>query len=203
MEKKLIITGCQRSGTTLVASCVGRHSEVNMLNESLTDDFLKLMGKTYQANKLTAGYQLQIKKKKNYRLLNKVLYTLRKFGLKIRVPIYGKYTIKELNDMGCVFIYVRRDKESLIRSMMDRGGLTFKQALNNYNKSIDVLKSLFYESNSMIVVDYNNFVRNPKNSLLNICNHLEIKYEEEMLNGAKFTHFYRHERILSEKANKV
>ena len=57
--KPILILGCQRSGTTLLASVLGRHSEVNMLFESTTDDTLKLIGKKYQGNKLCVWRQIR------------------------------------------------------------------------------------------------------------------------------------------------
>ena len=48
----LLLLGCQRSGTTLLAAMLGRHSEISMLFESVTDDTMKLIGKKYCGNKL-------------------------------------------------------------------------------------------------------------------------------------------------------
>ena len=41
----VLLLGCQRSGTTLLASMLGGHSEINMLFESTSDDVMRLIGK--------------------------------------------------------------------------------------------------------------------------------------------------------------
>ena len=41
----MVVIGLQRTGTTLLASMLGRHPEINMLFESVTKDSLKLIGK--------------------------------------------------------------------------------------------------------------------------------------------------------------
>ena len=45
-SKILLVLGCQRSGTTLLAAMLGGHSEINMIFESTTDDVLKLIDGT-------------------------------------------------------------------------------------------------------------------------------------------------------------
>ena len=41
--KLFVVIGLQRTGTTLLASMLGRHSEINMLFESVNKDVLKLI----------------------------------------------------------------------------------------------------------------------------------------------------------------
>ena len=48
--KIFVIVGLQRTGTTLLASMLGRHPEINMLFESVTKDSLKLIGKQWNGN---------------------------------------------------------------------------------------------------------------------------------------------------------
>ena len=43
--KIFVVIGLQRTGTTLLASMLGRHPDINMLFESVTNDSLKLIGK--------------------------------------------------------------------------------------------------------------------------------------------------------------
>ena len=58
--KLFVVIGLQRTGTTLLASMLGRHSEINMLFESVTKDSLKLIGKEWNCNKLLAYRQIRI-----------------------------------------------------------------------------------------------------------------------------------------------
>ena len=58
-SKILLLLGCQRSGTTLLAAMLGGHSEINMLFESTSDDVLKLIGKKYSGNKALVRRQIR------------------------------------------------------------------------------------------------------------------------------------------------
>jgi len=57
--KLFVVVGLQRTGTTLLASMLGRHPEINMLFESVTKDSLKLIGKKWNGNKLLAYRQIR------------------------------------------------------------------------------------------------------------------------------------------------
>ena len=58
--KLFVVIGLQRTGTTLLASMLGRHPEINMLFESVTKDSLKLIGKEWNGNKLLAYRQIRL-----------------------------------------------------------------------------------------------------------------------------------------------
>ncbi|NND95360.1 MAG: hypothetical protein HKN45_10875 [Flavobacteriales bacterium] len=81
-SKLLLVLGCQRSGTTLLAAMLGRHSEINMLFESTTNDTTRLIGKTYCGNKLLAWRQIRLKKRSSKfgHLINRIVNL--DFGLK-------------------------------------------------------------------------------------------------------------------------
>ena len=57
--KLVLILGLQRTGTTLLASMLGGHSEVNMLFESVGSDTTSLIGKKISANKLLVYRQIR------------------------------------------------------------------------------------------------------------------------------------------------
>ena len=57
--KIFVVIGLQRTGTTLLASMLGRHPDINMLFESVTRDSLQLIGKKWNGNKLLAYRQIR------------------------------------------------------------------------------------------------------------------------------------------------
>ena len=73
--KLLVVIGLQRTGTTLLASMLGRHPEINMLFESVTKDSLKLNGKQWNGNKLLAYRQIRSNKRSSKwgHLINRIV----------------------------------------------------------------------------------------------------------------------------------
>jgi len=49
---KLLISGCNRSGTTLLASLIGAHKDIAILNEDYFDGLERIIGKKYQGIKM-------------------------------------------------------------------------------------------------------------------------------------------------------
>ena len=73
--KLFVVIGLQRTGTTLLASMLGRHPEINMLFESVTKDSLKLIGKQWNGNKLLAYRQIRKNKRSSKlgHLINRIV----------------------------------------------------------------------------------------------------------------------------------
>jgi hypothetical protein len=201
--KLFVVVGLQRTGTTLLASMLGRHPEINMLFESVTRDSLKLIGKQWNGNKLLAYRQIRKKKRSSKwgHLINRIVnldfkkenrhHLVRPFPTSVM-------SIEDYKKEGAVFITIERDKESSVSSMIKRAGQTKNQAEREWDRGMKIINQLKNEgAYSLTFVD---LVNNSEKYLKEICNFLVIEYLENMLEGPKYNFVYPNEEIIKKKS---
>tara|TARA_B100000902_G_C27230913_1_gene874761 strand:+ start:278 stop:886 length:609 start_codon:yes stop_codon:yes gene_type:complete len=201
--KLFVIIGLQRTGTTLLASMLGRHSEINMLFESVTKDSLKLIGKEWNGNKLLAYRQIRERQRSSRwgHFINRVVnFDFKKENRHHLVRIYptSKMSIEDYKKQGAIFITIERDKESSIKSMMKRAGQSRKQAVYEWEQGMNIINNLKGENTYSL--NFFDLVNNTNKILLDICDFLDIKYTDKMLEGPKFNFVYPQESIVKKKS---
>ncbi|RMD50166.1 MAG: sulfotransferase [Ignavibacteria bacterium] len=200
--KVLLILGCQRSGTSLLASMLGRHKEINMLYESITDDTFKLIGKEYQGNKLLLPRQIHFTKRasKFGYLINRIInFHFRGYKYqKVRIYPSSKLSITDYLSRGAKLIVMTREKEATINSMIKRAGLSPSQAEREYTQAMNLIQKLIQEG--AFHVRFEDLLIETETVLKNICNFLDLEYDKRMLEGPKYNFVYPNDRIVKEKA---
>ena len=201
--KLFVVIGLQRTGTTLLASMLGRHPEINMLFESVTKDSLKLIGKQWNGNKLLAYRQIRKNKRSSKwgHLINRIVnldfkqenrhHLVRPFPTSVM-------SIEDYKKEGAVFITIERDKESSVSSMMKRAGQTKKQAEIEWGHGMKIINQL--KNEGAYSLTFVNLVNNSERYLQEICNFLAIEYLEKMLEGPKYNFVYPNEGIIKKKS---
>lgn len=201
--KLFVVIGLQRTGTTLLASMLGRHPEINMLFESVTKDSLKLIGKQWNGNKLLAYRQIRINERSSKwgHLINRIVNL--DFKKKNRHHLVRPFptsvlSIEDYKKEGAVFITIERDKDSSVSSMMKRAGQTKKQSEKEWEEGMKLINHLKDKNTySLTFVD---LVNNTEQVLQAICQFLEIEYLEKMLEGPKYNFVYPNERVIKKKS---
>ena len=201
--KLFVVIGLQRTGTTLLASMLGRHPEINMLFESVTKDSLKLIGKQWNGNKLLAYRQIRKNKRSSKwgHLINRIVnldfkqenrhHLVRPFPTSVM-------SIEDYKKEGAVFITIERDKESSVSSMMKRAGQTKKQAEREWESGMKIINQLKNEgAYGLTFVD---LVNNSEKYLKEICNFLAIEYLEKMLEGPKYNFVYPQDSVVKRES---
>jgi|TARA_B110000037_G_C16913652_1_gene421336 hypothetical protein len=201
--KLFVVIGLQRTGTTLLASMLGRHPEINMLFESVTKDSLKLIGKQWNGNKLLA-YR-QIRKNKRSSKLGHLINRIVNLDFKqenrhhlVRPCPTSVMSIEDYKKEGAVFITIERDKESSVSSMMKRAGQTKNQAEREWESGMKIINQLKNEgAYGLTFVD---LVNNSEKYLKEICNFLAIEYLEKMLEGPKYNFVYPQDSVVKRES---
>jgi hypothetical protein len=201
--KLFVVIGLQRTGTTLLASMLGRHPEINMLFESVTKDSLKLIGKQWNGNKLLAYRQIRKNKRSSKwgHLINRIVnldfkqenrhHLVRPFPTSVM-------SIEDYKKEGAVFITIERDKESSVSSMMKRAGQTKNQAEKEWESGMKIINQLKNEgAYGLTFVD---LVNNSEKYLKEICNFLAIEYLEKMLEGPKYNFVYPQDSVVKRES---
>ena len=201
--KLFVVIGLQRTGTTLLASMLGRHPEINMLFESVTQDSLKLIGKQWNGNKLLAYRQIRKNKRSSKwgHLINRIVNLDFKQENKhhlVRPFPTSVMSIEDYKKEGAVFITIERDKESSVSSMMKRAGQTKKQAEREWEHGMKIINQL--KNEGAYGLTFFDLVNNSEKYLKEICNFLAIEYSEKMLEGPKYNFVYPNEGIIKKKS---
>lgn len=201
--KIVLILGCQRSGTSLLASMVGRHKEISMLYESITDDTFKLIGKEYGGNKLLIPRQIQMHRRatKFGYLINRIInFHFFKYKYqKKRFSPSSKLCIQDYLDKDAKIIAIFRDKKSTLNSMQKRAGMSLKQAEVEYDQSKRLLEKLVADKLAL-PVNFEELLLKPEEILRAICRFLSLEFDERMLEGHKYNYIYPHKIIDVSKA---
>ena len=183
--RHLLLLGTPRSGSTLLASMIGRHPEVAMLNEDFGWAISSLVSKRIAANKLCVPNQ--ISERRPSRSLGARL--ARRLG---RLEARSAYSIADYLALpGIRVIAIARDPESVVKSIMRRGKRTSLEARDRWSRGTEILSEVVRHAGPLaLVVTYDNLVTDPEREMKRVSRLLEIDYTAEMLEGYKFNPFY-------------
>lgn len=188
-NKPLLIAGCQRSGTTILSACLGRHPDINMMVEGTSCDVLKGIGKKYNGNKLCLYSQIRQKQRASRigYLINRIVNFNRSYFKRRPFPT-SKMSIQDYKDEGARIIYIVRNKEDVVSSMMRRAGFSEKMASVHYDKANSHI------DDSGMIVHYELFVENNEKVLRNVCSFLWLPFDYRMLEGQNYNTYYEYKR---------
>jgi hypothetical protein len=177
-SKYLLVVGAEHSGTSLLATLLGGHKDINMLSEDFHGNVKKLIGKKYRGNKL-----IYIKQIMKMIRANRVTHLLNRF---IKVFPKSNMSIFDFMDLDSKIIVIKRDSKENIKSLIKRNGYD-KRLAEKYiikcNKDLTFLthRGLFYPYFLVTLKD----LTSSKRCLKDICNYLEIDYDPGMVDSLK------------------
>ncbi len=205
ISKLLLVVGCQRSGTTLLASMLGGHSEINMLFESTKTDVFKLIGTKYSGNKSILYRQIRMHQKATKfghlvnRIVNldltlkpKVLHTKRVF------PV-SDLSIQDYINKDAKIITILRSENEVINSITTRTKMSVQQAKKEYKASLKIINNLKTYKNALHI-QFSDLIHNTKETLIEVCKFLDLDFEERMLRGPEYNFIYPNKKVLKEKS---
>lgn len=188
-RKHLLIIGAPRSGTTLLASMIGRHSEVAMLIEDLYGGITRLVSKSVLANKLCVPNQVELNKKATLRVR-----ALQRLGFLRQHPI-SRFSIEDhLSLENPRILSIVRDGSHVISSIMRRGDQPFEIALARWVRAIEVIRTVCRDQpGRSMVVSYESLVSDPESNMRRVADFLDLSFEGEMLEGYRYNPIYKDE----------
>ena len=199
--KLLIVVGCQRSGTTLLASMLGRHPEICMINEPDKTEVFKLLGKTYQAGKFTTPRDIRLNERGNRfgHIVNCIINfdnpfsKHRRFQYKRWLPS-NSLCLEDYIGRGAKIITITRNKNDVVTSMVKRIGYKREVAMEEYDHAIWTILKL-NKLDATLTFNYNKLVATPEDHMRRACKHLQLTYDSCMLEGSKFNTRYPRDTI--------
>ena len=199
MERRhLLIIGAPRTGTTLLATMISRHTEIGVLNEDKGWSMRRLLGKTIVGNKRCIPNQIEIKKRGRLysRLWKKI--GLAKEYQSSQFCIEEYLTLPHIKVIGIV-----RDGNDAISSGMRRGKKSLRGASYRWCRAIEIiheLKTRFPEI--VLVVSFENLVMRPQDNMERIAEFLGVDYQDRMLEGPAYNPWYPENGMNQEKVNR-
>lgn len=214
----LLIVGTPRSGTTLLTSLVGYHSDCIAMSECYSCEENKIVSPSkVLVNKLCCPNQVQLEHPKPLQLedpelralLERITY---KWWAKLISSLAGNvlrdWPIGSISMSRYVkkrearLLFTLRKPDQVIDSMVRRG-VAEKKAVLRWAHGVQEIAAAHsqYESRSLIIT-FSRLVKNPEQVLRSVCQFLNIEYQEEMVDGFIATPQYDRDKIDGSVADK-
>jgi Sulfotransferase family len=197
-RRHLLIIGAPRTGTTLLATMISRHSEIGVLNEDKGWAMRRLLGKAIVGNKRCIPNQIEIKQRGrlNVRLWKKL--GLAKEYQSSQFCIEDYLTLPHIKLIGII-----RDGNDAISSGMRRGKKSFHGAAYRWCRAVEIIHELNARfPDQMLVVSFENLVMRPKENMERIAEFLGVEYQDRMLEGPSYNPWYPESGMNQEKVNR-
>ena len=196
-RRHLLLIGAPRSGTTLLATMIGRHTEVGMVNEDVTGQGIrKVLGKQLTGNKLCVPNQIRLARRHFF-----AAKALKSLGLVTEAP-KSKYSIHDYLDLpNLKLVAIIRDAGSSISSMMVRGSKKFRKAARRWAEAIETIDEIKRQyQDRVLVVNFEDLLLQPEVILRQVCVFLNLGFQEPMLRAYEDNPYYPGVRLDAEKA---
>lgn len=203
MEQKniqLLVIGPPRSGTTLLAAMISSHTDAAIMFESRYMLCDRILSKKVVGNKLCIPNQIELTNKNTLRkniILNKLIKIpfLENQIYKYVYPLAYFSIADHLQIDNSRIIAIVRNGNAVISSIMKRGVRVFEDALYRWARAIEVIYTLkIQHSDRIILVSFENLVQYPDKNMKKACAFLGIDYQQQMLDGYKFTPLYTEQK---------
>lgn len=182
----LLILGPPRSGTTLLAAMISRHTEIGILNENKSWAMRQLLGKVVVGNKRCIPNQIELKKRG--RLSLRFFKTI---GLAKEYQS-SEYSIEDYLTLPNIkLLCLIRSGDDVISSIMNRGEKNFRIAAYRWRRAIEIIHYLNQTyPNSTLVASFEDLIMQPREMMERIATFLGVEYQERMLEGPKYNPWY-------------
>jgi Sulfotransferase family len=194
-RRHVLLLGAPRSGTTLLATMIGRHTDVGMLNEDPGRGIGKVLGKAVTGNKLCVPNQIRLRSHGSLQLR-----WLKRVGLATEAPasVYSIEDYLELPNLKVLAII--RDGNDTVASIMTRGKNRLRKAARRWSEAIETIYTLRQRFGPrVLVVAFDDLVLQPDTVLHRICSFLEIEFQDRMMDGHRYNLFYPQAELDREK----
>jgi hypothetical protein len=195
----LLIIGAPRSGTTLLATMISRHTEIAILNEDKGWAMRQLLGKMIVGNKRCVPNQIELKKpgRLHFRFLKTIGIAKEYQSSEFSIEDY--LTLPNIKVIAII-----RAGNDVVSSVMGRSEKNFRVASYRWCRSIEIiheLKTGFPEI--VLVVSFENLVVYPKPNMERVAAFLNVEYQDRMLEGPQYNPWYPEEGMNHEKVNRA
>jgi Sulfotransferase family len=195
----LLSLGPPRSGTTLLAAMISRHTEIGILNENKSWAMRQLLGKVVVGNKRCIPNQIELKKRGRLSLRFFKTIGLAKEYQSSEYSIEDYLTLPNIKILCLI-----RSGDDVISSIMKRGEKNFRIAAYRWRRAIEIIHYLNQTYPKLtLVVSFEDVVMQPREMMERIAKFLGVEYQERMLEGPKYNPWYTETRLDQTKVRRA
>jgi hypothetical protein len=197
-RRHLLILGAPRSGTTLLATMISRHTEIGILNEDRGWAMRRLLGKAIVGNKRCIPNQIEMTRRNPLHIrLWKTMGLTREYQK-------SEFSIEEYLRLPHIqLIALIRDGNDVISSVMRRGKKSFPGAAYRWCRAIEIIHQLKTRNPELVlVVSFEDLVLHPRENMERVAGFLKVDYQDRMLEGPVYNPWYPENGMNEEKVNR-
>lgn len=199
MERRhLLIIGAPRTGTTLLATMISRHTEIAVLNEDKGWSMRRLLGKLIVGNKRCIPNQIEMKRsgRLHIRLWKKIGVAKEYQSSQFSIEDY--LTLPHIKVIAII-----REGNDAILSGIRRGKKSFRGAAYRWCRAIEIIHELTLRfPETVLVVSFEDLVIHPKENMERVAAFLDVDYQDRMLEGPVYNPWYPESGMNEEKINR-
>lgn len=194
----LLILGAPRTGTTLLATMISRHTDIGILNEDDGWSMRRLLGKLVVGNKRCIPNQIEMERRGKLRLrLWKKIGLMKEYQSSL-FSIEDYLTLPRIQIIGII-----RNGNDAISSGMSRGKKSFCGAAYRWCRAIEIMHELTNRfPERVLIVSFEDLVMRPRVNMQRVAEFLGVEYQDRMLEGPVFNPWYPEEGMNKEKVNR-
>jgi len=195
----LLLLGAPRSGTTLLATMISRHSEIVVLNEDRGWAMRRVLGKLVAGNKRCIPNQIEVRKPRmlHFRFLKSMGLAMEYQSSQFCIDDYLR--LPNLRVIGLI-----RNGPDVISSIMKRSGKPFRVAAYRWCRAVEILCELQSRiPQSLMLVSFELLVANPKEDMQRVASFLNVEYQDRMLEGPQYNPWCPEEKMNLEKVGRL
>ena len=197
-RRHLLILGAPRTGTTLLATMISRHTDIGILNEDDGWSMRRLLGKLVVGNKRCIPNQIEMERRGKLRLrLWKKIGLMKEYQSSL-FSIEDYLTLPHIQIIGII-----RNGDDAISSGMNRGRKSFRGAAYRGCRAIEIMHELTTRfPERVLIVSFEDLVMQPRENMQRVAEFLGVEYQDRMLEGPVFNPWYPEEGMNEEKVNR-
>jgi Sulfotransferase family len=189
--RALIVLGAQRSGTTIVATAIGAHPRIALLNEERRGAMFKVVGGKIPAVKLCTPSQVQIDRRWNpvYHLLFRIGWVLHRVAY--RVP-RSRLSLRDMTARTeLMAVCLIREPSASLDALRRREQWPERAFRDTLRRTYRIFEELPSEPRvEFRIMSYDRFVRDPEAQLRKLCDWLGLPFDAAMLEAPRLNPYY-------------
>ena len=181
-KKCVMLLGAPHSGTTLLATAIGSHEKICMLDEDFHLSVRKIVGGKIRAVKLCVPNMIQMRRKWRtwWGIVRKNGYLRKRLHYILPRSYYSLEDYLEFFD--CQIICILREPEKALSALNTRGLIKMSPAKRAINKAYDIYEELVsLAPDKVTFVSFDEYLMAPEDQTRKLCNFLGVEFSPEML----------------------
>lgn len=207
---EILVIGAGRGGTSILASLLDAHSQLEVHMEAAVPEYLvspdrQRFPQVEDQLKAFIKANKQLAQGTKLRFGNKITTEQLGFVENFGADLAARELMTDLLLRKRKIIFIIRDGRTCISSKLARTNADYPTALNYWKHSVNLWQYLQEQDLDILTVKFEDLLANPREELVRVCGFLDITYSESMLSGTASDRIlvdYRRKGLEKERAQR-